>query len=87
MEPAADPVSTMCLELRRLGADPDLIASASEATRAIWGGGQAYIRRVDREARDHAIAELLAKGVSPEGIARHVKVHPATVRRKRAGWL
>lgn len=87
MEDSADPIATMSAELRRLGADPALIAAASEATRAIWGGGQAYIRRIDREARDAAIAELLGKGVSPEGIARYLKVHPATVRRKRAGWL
>lgn len=84
---APDVVSFIAAEMAKRGIEPSVCRAVSAAARAEYGGGQTYIRRVDRETRDATIAELLGKGVSPEGIARHVKVHPATVRRKRSGWL
>jgi AraC-like DNA-binding protein len=87
MEDPADPVATMAAELRRLGVDHAAIRAACEATRAQWGGGQAYIRAVDREARDQRIEDLLNRGVSAGRIAREVGVHPSTIRRRRSKWL
>lgn len=82
-----DPISFIAAELRRLGVDHAAIRAATDAARAQWGGGQAYIRAVDREARDQRIEDLLNRGVSAGRIAREVGVHPATVRRKRSAWF
>lgn len=84
---APDVVSFIEGELRKRGVEPSVCRAVSAAARAEFGGSSNYIRRWDRETRDATIADLLNKGVSPEGIARHVKVHAATVRRKRSAWL
>ena len=77
----------MATELTARGVAPGIVKEVAEIVRREYGGGQAYIRRVDREGRDQRIEELLDRGVSPRAIARATGLHPATIRRKRSGWL
>lgn len=84
---AEDPVSLMRDLLTARGVAPDIVREVSATIRREYGGGAAYIRAVDREERDSTIADLIGKGVSAVGIARHLKIHPSTVRRRRSGWL
>ena len=82
-----DVVSFIEGELRKRGIEPSVCRAVSAAARAEFGGGQHYIRAVDRETRDARAAELVKLGASARTVAKAVGVHPATVRRKRSRWL
>lgn len=84
---APDVVQFIESELRKRGVEPAVCRAVSAAARAQFGGGQCYIRAVDREARDARAEELTRLGASARTVAREVGVHPATVRRKRSAWL
>lgn len=82
-----DPLSDTLEALLRLGLDEAICRRAISEIRRRWGGGVAYIRAVDREAREAVIRHGLENGDPVREIARRAEVHPATVRRKRSGWL
>ncbi|NCA91319.1 MAG: hypothetical protein EOM92_21185 [Gammaproteobacteria bacterium] len=84
---APDVVSFIEGELRKRGVEPSVCRAVSAAARAEFGGSSTYIRSIDREARDAKAAELVKLGASAKLVAREVGVHPATIRRKRSGWL
>lgn len=83
----ADPLSDCLALLVQQGLDRDLCGQIIRQVRRRWGGGQVYIRAIDRDARDALIQAGLAAGEPVQDIARRAQVHPATVRRRRAGWL
>ena len=84
---APDVVSFIEGELRKRGVEPSVCRAVSAAARAEFGGGSHYVRALDREARDARAEELTKLGASAKLVAREVGVHPATIRRKRSGWL
>jgi DNA-binding NarL/FixJ family response regulator len=73
--------------MRRHGIEPGTVRNIISKLRADYGGGQVYVRALDRPARDAEIKNLLDKGVSVEGVARFAKTSVATVRRKKSQWL
>ncbi|NCU21128.1 hypothetical protein EOM89_10425 [Candidatus Falkowbacteria bacterium] len=83
----ADPLSDCLALLVKAGLDGELCARLIAQVRRRWGGGQAYIRAVDREAREAVIRDGLEAGEPVREIAKRAEVHPATVRRRRSGWL
>lgn len=83
----ADPLSDCLAILVQHGLDRELCTQVIRQVRRRWGGGQVYIRAIDRESREAVIQAGLAAGDPVREIARRAEVHPATVRRKRAGWL
>lgn len=82
-----DVVSFIEGELRKRGIEPSVCRAVSAAARAEFGGSSNYIRAIDRETRDARAQELVKLGASAKLVAREVGVHPATIRRKRSGWL
>ena len=84
---APDVVAFIETELRKRGVEPSVCRAVSAAARAEFGGGSHYVRALDREARDARAEELTKLGASAKLVAREVGVHPATIRRKRSGWL
>ena len=84
---APDVVSFIEGELRKRGVEPSVCRAVSAAARAEFGGSSNYIRAIDRETRDARAQELVKLGASAKLVAREVGVHPATIRRKRSGWL
>ena len=84
---APDVVAFIEGELRKRGVEPSVCRAVSAAARAEFGGGQHYVRALDRETRDARAQELVKLGASARAVAKAVGVHPATVRRKRSGWL
>ena len=82
-----DVVSFIEGELRKRGVEPSVCRAVSAAARAEFGGSSNYIRAIDRETRDARAQELVKLGASAKLVAREVGVHPATIRRKRSGWL
>lgn len=84
---ASDLVSTLIQEMRLRGVSNEVSRQVAEVIRREYGGGAVYIRSTDREARDVRAAELVKLGASAKLVAREVGVHPATIRRKRSGWL
>ena len=84
---APDLVATMVEELRRRGVANEITRQVAEVIRKQFGGGAVYVRAIDRETRDARAEELTRLGASARTVAREVGVHPATIRRKRSGWL
>ena len=84
---AFDVVSFIAAEMAKRGIEPSVCRAVSAAARAEFGGGQHYIRSIDRETRDARAEELTKLGASANAVAKAVGVHPATVRRKRSAWL
>ena len=84
---APDVVSFIEGELRKRGVEPSVCRAVSAAARAEFGGSSNYIRAIDRETRDARAEELTKLGASARAVAKAVGVHPATIRRKRSGWL
>lgn len=82
-----DPIGMMEHELRRRGVANSITREVAAAVRRIYGGGQVYIRAIDREGRDREIRAALARGLSPEETARQAGTSVATVRRRRSVWL
>lgn len=82
-----DPLADCLAILIAHGLDRDLCTRLVGQVRRRWGGGTAYIRAVDREAREGIIRDGLKAGEPVREIARRAEVHPATVRRRRSGWL
>ncbi len=72
-----DPLSDTLEALLRLGLDEAICRRAISEIRRRWGGG----------AREALIRSGLENGDPVREIARRAEVHPATVRRKRSGWL
>lgn len=87
MSDPADPLADCLATLLRHGLDRELCRRLIAEVRQRWGGGQVYIRAIDREGRDAAIREKLAEGLGPNEVARTVKTSVATVRRRRSEWL
>jgi len=83
----SDPVSFVAAALIRNGIDTEIVRRVTGDARRVFGGSQVYIKVMDRPARDAEIKRLLGLGVSPEGVARHVKTSVSTVRRRRSDWL
>ena len=77
----------MADELTARGVAPGIVAEVSAIIRREYGGGQAYIRRWDREGRDQRIEELLDRGASTRAIAKATGMHASSIRRKRSAWL
>lgn len=84
---APDVVAVMVEELRRRGVEHETTRQVADVIRAQFGGAAVYIRAIDRETRDARAEELTRLGASANAVAKAVGVHPATVRRKRSGWL
>ena len=84
---APDVVAVMVEELRRRGVEHETTRQVADVIRAQFGGAAVYIRAIDREGRDARAEELTRLGASANAVAKAVGVHPATVRRKRSGWL
>ena len=84
---APDLVAVMVEELRRRGVENETTRQVAATIRKQFGGGAVYIRALDRETRDARAEELTKLGASAKLVAREVGVHPATIRRKRSGWL
>lgn len=82
-----DPLSDALTTLVRHGLDRELCQRLIAEVRGRWGGGQVYIRAIDRRGRDAAIKESLAEGLPVTEVARRVKTSVATVRRRRSEWL
>ena len=82
-----DPIASMARELHPLGVAAEIISTAANITRKEWGGSQAYIRAIDRPARDEAIRAALNQGMTPEAVARKTGASVATVRRRRSMWF
>jgi hypothetical protein len=82
-----DPLSDCQALLIQHGMPAELCVRVIAQVRQRWGGAEAYIRAVDREARDALIRAGLESGEPVREIARRAAVHPATVRRKRSNWL
>lgn len=83
----ADLVAVMVEELRRRGVENETTRQVAATIRKQFGGGAVYIRALDREARDARAEELTRLGASAKLVARETGLHPATIRRKRSGWL
>lgn len=82
-----DVVSYMVHAMLRHDVDEAIVRRIATDTRKVFGGSQVYIKVLDRPQRDAEIRRLLEIGVSPEGVARHVKTSVSTVRRRRSLWL
>ena len=77
----------MASELTARGVAPGIVAEVSAIIRREYGGGQAYIRRWDREGRDARAEELTRLGASARTVAKAVGLSASSVRRKRSAWL
>ena len=84
---APDVVSYIEAELRKRGIEPSVCRSIVAAARAEFGGGQHYIRAIDRDARDARAAELTRLGASARTVAKAVGLSASSVRRKRSNWI
>ena len=84
---APDLVAVMVEELRRRGVENETTRQVAAVIRKQFGGAAVYVRAVEREERDARAAELVKLGASAKLVARETGLHPATVRRKRSGWL
>ena len=82
-----DLVAVMVEELRRRGVENEITRQVAAVIRKQFGGAAVYVRAVEREERDAKAKELLRLGASAKLIARETGLHPATIRRKRSGWL
>ena len=84
---ASDLVAVMVEELRRRGVENETTRQVASVIRKQFGGAAVYVRAIDRETRDARAEELTKLGASARAVAKAVGVHPATIRRKRSGWL
>lgn len=84
---ASDLVAVMVEELRRRGVSNEVSRQVAEVIRKQFGGAAVYVRAIDREGRDARAQELVKLGASAKLVARETGLHPATIRRKRSGWL
>lgn len=74
--------------MRRHGIEPGTVRNIISKLREDYGGGQVYVRALDRPARDAEIQRLVEAGVqSSERIAKAAGTSVATVRRRRSAWL
>ncbi|MCP5197513.1 MAG: helix-turn-helix domain-containing protein [Gammaproteobacteria bacterium] len=71
-----------CL-LRQNGVAEEVIARVLNELRHRYGGDRPFIPKIDREARNRAIAEAVERGLPPRTIAQHHGCSPDTVRRVR----
>jgi DNA invertase Pin-like site-specific DNA recombinase len=63
------------------GLDEGPVRAVMRAQRARWGGGDAYVRRVDPQERESAIRETVAQGLTPRHAAAVVGCSEDTIRR------
>lgn len=80
---ARDPLADATDRLLEAGIAVDLVYRVISEVRAQWGGAPVYIRRVDRELRDHLALKRLKAGDLPEAIARDLHCSASTIRRLR----
>lgn len=83
----SDPLSDALDALLRLGLDPTACRRAISDVRRQWGGSQAYIRAIDRSARDASIYDGLRQGLPASEVAARAQTSVATVRRRKSEWL
>ena len=84
---ADDVLSDCAARLLKAGCAPELVIRTIAEVRRDWGSDTPYIRKVDRESRDKAIAECLTAGLKPEAIAEKVGCSARTIRRRKSEWL
>lgn len=84
---ADDVLSDCAARLLKAGVAPDVVIRTISAVRRDWGSDTPYIRKIDRPARDKAIAEALTAGLKPEAIAEKVGCSARTIRRRKSEWL
>ena len=83
----SDILADCASRLLKAGLAPDVVIRTISAVRRDWGSDTPYIRKVDRESRDKAIAECLTAGLKPEAIAEKVGCSARTIRRRKSEWL
>ena len=84
---ADDVLSDCAARLLKAGCAPELVIRTIAEVRRDWGSDTPYIRKVDRESRDKAIAEALTAGLPLPEIAVKVNCSVRTIRRRRSEWL
>ena len=84
---ADDVLADCAARLLKAGVAPDVVIGTISAVRRDWSCDTPYIRKVDRESRDKAIAEALTAGLKPEAIAEKVGCSARTIRRRKSEWL
>jgi len=84
---AEDPLAEVCDALIAAGVAPELVKRVINQARIIWGGGQVYIRAIDRQWRDQVIRRELEAGRPMNEVAAKAGTSLRTVARRKSEWF
>jgi DNA-binding NarL/FixJ family response regulator len=81
----ADDILADCMgRLLKAGIPADVVIRTISAVRRDWGGVSEYVAKIDRQARDKAIADALTAGLPLPEIAAKVQCSVRTIRRRKS---